>query len=120
MNDTLDNTTGVTRYCLVCNTKYISKSKRSKFCSEACKQLNKRDKQKQDYTKVALPPLEEECPSSNKIDMEYWNYRASKGLETTLDDNNYERKCMDCNKNFKTRLDLMRYCSLKCHPQFNA
>lgn len=111
MNDT------ITKDCLVCGIEYEAKSKKSKFCSEACKQRNKRDRQEVDFTKIEAEPIKEECPSPHKIDKDYFNYRAEKGLLTTLDETDYEREC-ECGKKFKTRLELMRWCSIKCHPLF--
>ena len=111
-------TTTTEKTCLVCNNSYAAKSARSKFCSEACKQRNKRDRQEKDFTQIVREPLDVECPSKYKIDREYFKYRADKGLETTIDDTVYTRDCLECDKSFKTQLELMRYCSFKCHTLF--
>ena len=112
MNDTIE------KQCLVCNENFKTKSGRSKFCSEACKQRNKRDKTEVDHTKVELEPLQEQCPSPHKIDREYFDYRAKKGLITELMEEDMVKNCMSCKKEFTTRLRLMRWCSFNCHEQF--
>lgn len=69
-------------------------------------------------TKPTVIPRKADEPEDilKGIDREYFDYMADKGLRVEFSDER-EDKCLFCGKKFKTRLTLMKYCSLVCREE---
>ena len=120
MSDTIE--------CGTCNKSFKPKSHRAKFCSESCKQKNKRTKEGAVY--VPEVELDDEVVPVATFDGDWWaedydepplkgidTHFAKRRMELNLPPAKFteerEAKC-PCGNGFVTRLRLMRYCSVKC------
>lgn len=130
MNDTIK--------CAWCDTMFEPKSGRAKFCSEACKQKNKRMKginrnlEEKHLPLVSqaskLPAGPEKIPE-DKVDLIEQTYDPDTGRPTpgspgwynhgTPDDPgaSWDRVCVRCGKDFHTDLMLRRFCSDLCFSE---
>src|SRR5665213_7889 len=125
-NDTVRNDTiGDTIACIQCRKEFTSVSKKARFCSEACKQKNKRDKRLGD---TILPPsVNDTIPTGKrkaddtitKTDQLFVEDAASRGLVDwyKFDEEVFGRDCWQCKSDFRTRLKMNRYCSPKCRNE---
>ncbi len=120
--------------CSWCGTTFKPKSARAKFCSEACKQKNKR-KSKVDDTlvskglpptaqasKIPTPPKKEDAQFVQTYDPD--TKRPTPGspewyIHGTLDDphKTWDKVCVRCGKAFTTSLELMGFCSSDCKSE---
>lgn len=95
--------------CIVCGEPFEGRSD-ARFCSSKCRKQYSREKEHMDEPPVETP--EDMLPG---IDTDYFNYQLSHGCGVRFTEKR-DKKCVKCNKSFKTRLRLMRWCSLECHP----
>lgn len=119
--------------CTICKKTYTAKSHRSKYCSEACKQKNKRRSDTIE-TKTIVDTVNTPVKGKSGVsentgliqDVDTVNLEFKNSLTKTdqtfyefdsnyyyFSDARYEKECLYCGEKFETSLKLLRYCSRK-------
>lgn len=113
--------------CQVCGTEFEAKRSTARFCSEKCKQLNKRHAKPSDtlndtVTKPKTLSVSDDAPTfidmhpprmtktDLKFDMDCIGYYK-------FDQPESKRMCIQCGADFKTRLELLKTCSPGCQQK---
>lgn len=103
------------RNCKNCDKEYEG-TERKQFCSDKCRVQYNRDKGS--VTENTDSVTERKYTKTDKEFQDYYSAIPHLGPNwLTFSDDTRNPKCGQCGKQFKTRLRLLSYCSLKCKSE---